>query len=81
MNEDTDLGPLVSLELNSLFPSSLDEWLASCSFKSLLGSALQDFVRKLWIIILLCKNMEEFRHGLGQMLEVGQTLYNRGLRS
>lgn len=81
INDETDFGPLVSFELNSLFPSSLGKRLASRPSKLLLRSALQDFIGKLGVVILLGKNMKEFGHGLREMLEVGQTLDNRGLCS
>lgn len=63
MNADTDFGPRVSLELNSLLPSSL---LRVNTADASLGSGylLQDLIRELRVIVLLCKNMEKLSHGL-----------------
>lgn len=63
MNADTDFGPRVSLELNSLFPSSL---LRVSIAHSSPGDEclLQDLIRQLRVIVLLCKNMEKLSHGL-----------------
>ena len=81
MKVETDLGPLVSLLLYSLLLKSLRTI-------SILRTSLifridlpKDFVGELWIIILLGQNVEELRHRLRKMLEVGQILYYQGLRT
>jgi hypothetical protein len=77
---DTDLGPFVSFELNSLFPSSLYISLAKfCQFVHI--HPLQNLIRKLWIVVLLCQNVEELGHGLRKMLKVSQALHNGSLSS
>ena len=55
MKAETDFGPRVSFELNSLFPSSLahvsgGEELAS----QVAGMVLEDLIRKLGIVVLFC---------------------------
>ena len=62
---ETDLGPRVSFELNSLFPSSLvvcqsDFRLAELNQVNI----LQNLIRKLRVIILLRENVKELGHRL-----------------
>lgn len=60
-NVDTDLGPRVSFELYSLFPSSLRKEMnvsradhRELDFKNL---SPKDFVCQLWIVVLIRENM------------------------
>lgn len=73
MNVDTDLGPFVSLLLNSLLLSSL-VWSATRGIYTDHNDLPQDLVRQLRIIILLCENMEEFCHWFREVFEVRQIL-------
>jgi hypothetical protein len=64
MKAETDFGPRVSFELNSLFPSSLDG-VSQIVWVSGNGShLLQDFIRKLRVVILFGQDVKEFGHGL-----------------
>ena len=81
MNADTDFGPRVSFELNSLFPSSL--FYVSMKFPLILDQivVLENFIGKLRIVVLLRQNVEEFSHRLGQMFKIRQALHDRSLRT
>lgn len=63
MKAETDFGPRVSLELNSLLPSSLGT-LARKLKVSDQSVVLQNLIGKLRIIVLLRQNVEELSHGL-----------------
>lgn len=77
MKAETDLGPRVSLLLNSLLLSSLPE--GQQISQKLRASEPQDFLGKLGIIVLLRKNVKEFCHWFCQMLKVGKVLDDRCL--
>lgn len=64
MKAETDFGPRVSFELNSLFPSSLDHVNQIIQFSRNRSYLLQDFIRKLRVVILFGQDVEEFGHGL-----------------
>lgn len=62
---ETDFGPRVSFELNSLFPSSLvvrqpEFLLRDSSYVNI----LQNLIRELRVIILLRENVKELGHRL-----------------
>ena len=77
MKAETDLGPRVSLLLNSLLLKSLQE----DQHKPRKSGAVkpQYFLSKLRVIILLGKYMEKFRHWLRQMLKIRKILNDRCL--
>lgn len=76
MKAETDFGPRVSFELNSLFPSSLVHVSQNFSFSGGSGIVLENLIRKLRVVILFCQYMKEFGHWFRQVLEIGQTLDN-----
>lgn len=79
MNAETDLGPRVSFELNSLFPSSLYfRQLRSMSFEES-KLLLQNFIGQLRVVVLFREDMQKFCHWFRKMLEIGQALYDRRL--
>jgi hypothetical protein len=55
INDETDLGPLVSLELNSLFPSSLNY--VRVRQRRSADYILQNFIRELRVVVLFCQNV------------------------
>ena len=80
MNVETDLGPFVSLLLNSLLLRSLETPVNAVA--NVPGNAIpQNFIRELRIIVLLCENMQKFGHRFGKMFKIRKILDDRSLRS
>ena len=75
INVETDLGPFVSLLLNSLLLRSLHSGVNVIEAIDL-DELPQNLVCQLRIIILFRDNMEKLCHWFGKMLEVGKILDN-----
>lgn len=76
---DTDLGPFVSLLLNSLLLNSLPVRLVYVESDRIGNCIPKNLINELGVVVLFGENVQELGHRFGKVLKVGEILDNRGL--